>query len=67
MAVLFFEEIEARGKVEAVLTFLQTKFRRVPKKIETEVRRMSDPTALDSLAAHVVNCTTLDEFAEPLK
>ena len=71
MALSFFEEIEARsearGKAEAVLGFLRKKFHRIPKKIENAVRQMSDPIALDSLVAHVVDCKTLDEFAEALK
>ena len=71
MALSFFEEIEARGeargKAEMTLAFLRTKFHRIPKKIENAVRQMSDSIALDSLAAHIVDCKTLDEFAEALK
>ena len=75
MALSFFEEIEARGeargevrgKAEAVLGFLRKKFQRVPKRIENAVCRMTDPVALDSLVAYVVDCKTLDEFAEALK
>jgi len=71
MALSFFEEIEARGEAKgqakAVLTFLRKKFHRIPKRIEHAVRQMTDPIALDSLVAHVVDCKTLDEFAEALK
>jgi len=71
MALSFFEEIEARGKAEGkaemTLAFLRTKFHRIPKKLEIAIRRMSDSIALDSLAAHIVDCKTLDEFAEALK
>jgi len=67
MSLSFFDEIEARGKAEAVLGFLQKKLQRVPKKIETVVRRMSDPIALDSLVAYVVAYKGQDEFAESLK
>jgi len=55
---------EARGKV---LVLLQTRFRKVPKEIEGEVRAMADLTALQSLAAHAETCQSLEEFAEALK
>jgi hypothetical protein len=58
---------KAEGKIETVLTFLRTKFKRVPKEIEKSIRQMSDPVALDSLAAHIVNCESLNDFAEELK
>ena len=67
MALSFFEEIEARGKAEMILTFLRKNSTRVPKRIKHAVRQMTDPVALDSLAAHLVDCQTLDKFAEALK
>jgi len=57
----------AIGKAETVLTFLRAKFSRVPKRIEKTIRSMTDPTALESLAVHVVHCQSLNEFAEALK
>ena len=62
---------EARGRViakaETVLTILRAKFKRVPKGIETSIRQMTDPVALDSLAVHAAQSTALDEFSEALK
>jgi hypothetical protein len=55
------------AKAETVLTLLRTKFKRVPKEIEKAVRQMSDPVALDSRAAHIVNCKSLNDFAEEWK
>ena len=55
------------AKAETVLTFLRAKFSRVSKETEKAIRQMTDPVALDSLAAHVIHSETLDEFAEALK
>ena len=57
----------AGAKADTVLTFLRAKFKRIPKGIEKSIRQMSDPIALDSLAAHIVNCESLDEFAKELR
>jgi hypothetical protein len=58
---------EARGKIEAVLTVLRSRFRRVPKDVETTIRQMTDPVALDSWTAQAATCKTLDEFATVLR
>jgi len=58
---------KAEGKTETVLATLRAKFPRIPKGIEKAIRQMTDPTALDSLAAHVIHSETLDEFATALK
>ena len=58
---------KTEGKAETVLTFLRAKFKRIPKETEKAIRQMTDPIALDSLAAHIVNCESLDEFARELK
>ena len=58
---------EAKGKAETVLTILRAKFNRIPKGVETSIRQMSDPIALESLAAHVIHSDTLEEFADALK
>ena len=60
-------EGRAEGKAETVLTFLRAKFKRVPKRIEKSIRQMTDPIALDSLAAHIASCESFDELAEELK
>ena len=62
---------EARGKAEAgrnmVLTFLRAKFKKVPKDIEKAILAMSDPIALESLAAHAGHSDTMEEFAGALR
>lgn len=60
-------EGKAEGKAETVLTLLRTKFNRVPKEVEKSVRQMADPVALDSLAASIINCASMDDFAKALK
>ena len=60
-------EGEARGKTEAVLTCLRARFKRVPQRVEKEIRSVSDPTALDSWIAQAATCQSLDEFAEAMK
>ena len=71
MIKTIFEEREdigiAKGKAEAVLLVLRTKFNRVPKNIETAVLAMSDSIALESLLVHAIDSNTMDEFAEALK
>ena len=65
---------EARGKAEGetqkgrsmLLTLLRKKFQKVPKKIENAIQSMTDPTALESLAAHVLDSQSLDEFEKAL-
>jgi flagellar biosynthesis/type III secretory pathway protein FliH len=59
-------EGRAEGQAETLLTFLRTKFCKVPKRIENTVRSMTDPMALDSLAVHVVHCKSLKEFEKAL-
>ena len=79
MIKTIFEEREAIGeargraderviaKAETVLTILRAKFKRISKGIETSIRQMTDPVALDSLAVHAAQSKTLDEFLEALK
>ena len=56
-----------KGKAEAVLTFLRTRFHRVPKDVEKAIRQMTDPIALDSWTAQAAACQSMDEFAEALR
>ena len=58
---------KAEGKAGTVLMLLRTKFRQIPQEVETAVYQMTDPIALDSLAAHVLHSETLDEFTTALK
>jgi hypothetical protein len=57
-------EVEARRNM--VLEFLRGRFGRIPKNIEKAVNQMTDPIALQSLAARTGSCKTLDEFAAEL-
>jgi hypothetical protein len=65
-----FEEREEVGEIRAsrnlVLTVLRSKFGKVPKRIENAVSQKNDPIVLESLAAQIVRCNTLGEFAELL-
>jgi hypothetical protein len=54
---------EARGKVLAIL---QTRFKKVPKKIEAEIRKMTDTVALQSWIAFAATCQSLEEFEKNL-
>ena len=58
---------KVRGKTEAVLTVLQTRFNRVPKDVEKAIRQMTDPVALDSWTAQAASCQSMREFAEAVK
>ena len=49
-----------------LLAFLHAKFHKVPKRIENALQSMTDPTALESLAAHPVDCQSLKEFEKAL-
>jgi hypothetical protein len=65
-------EAEKKGKTEfgrkAVLIVLCQRFKltKVPKKIKSAIEQMNDPIALESLHCRVLDCQTLDEFAEEL-
>ncbi|MDR0520442.1 MAG: hypothetical protein LBH00_01165, partial [Planctomycetaceae bacterium] len=62
---------EARGKVggkrEAVVSFLQARFGKVPQKIVHAVNACSDTSDLDVLTVSAATCKTLKEFAAGLK
>ncbi|MDR2705162.1 MAG: hypothetical protein LBC02_05220 [Planctomycetaceae bacterium] len=79
MSLTFLEKLEARGEArgeakgkrelgqDMVLAVLQDKFIKIPAKIETAIRDISDPIALKSLCVHASTCRTLKEFAEDLE
>ena len=58
---------ELKGKIHAILTFLQAKFHDVPDEIVTKLNKRTDPTALESLAILAAQCDSLDAFADALK
>ncbi|MDR2755702.1 MAG: Rpn family recombination-promoting nuclease/putative transposase [Planctomycetaceae bacterium] len=71
MSLTFLEKLEAKGeakgKQDMVLIALRTKFKKIPTYIETAIRQMSDPIALESLMSEIFESQTLDEFADALK
>jgi hypothetical protein len=56
-----------RGKAEALLTFLQARFGKVPQGIVKTVNSYSDLIALESLTVLAATCDSLNEFKEGLK
>jgi hypothetical protein len=74
MTTTIFDEIraesKAEGKAEAgqnmVLAVLRKKFKKIPNHIETSIRKMSDPIALESLISDVIDSQTLEEFENAL-
>ncbi|MDR2705809.1 MAG: Rpn family recombination-promoting nuclease/putative transposase [Planctomycetaceae bacterium] len=71
MSLTFLEKLEANAErktgQDMVLAVLQDKFTKIPAKIETAIREISDPIALKSLCVHAASCRTLKEFATELK
>ncbi len=60
------EEGVVEGKAKMVLTVLRARFNQVPQEVEETIRKMTDPTALDSWAAHAATCKTLEEFEKAI-
>ncbi|MDR2117513.1 MAG: Rpn family recombination-promoting nuclease/putative transposase [Planctomycetaceae bacterium] len=66
-----FEEVEARGEARGktefgrnmVLSVLRKRFGAIPDDIETSIRQMNDPIALESLVIEAAICGTLEEFS----
>ncbi|MDR0610299.1 MAG: Rpn family recombination-promoting nuclease/putative transposase [Planctomycetaceae bacterium] len=74
MITTIFDEIRAEGKAEGtiacqnmVLAALRKKFKTIPVPIESAIRKMSDPIALESLISDVIESQTLDEFENALR
>jgi flagellar biosynthesis/type III secretory pathway protein FliH len=57
---------KAEGKAEAVLEVLQSRFKSVPKNIQSRIRSYTDLTALRSLLVSAATCQTINEFKENL-
>ena len=58
---------EAKGKAEALLGILQSRFKRVPKRLEMTIRQMTDTVSLQSWVQFAANCKSLEEFEESLQ
>ena len=65
------EELLIQGETKAarsmVLTILRARFQDIPQGVESVIRQMSDPVALDSWAAQAATSLSMEEFAEALK
>ena len=57
------QEGRAEGQIETILTVLRARFKKIPKRIANSIRQMINPITLNSCAAHVATCLSLDEFA----
>jgi hypothetical protein len=57
----------AKDKQNLILAVLRARFKKVSKQIETGIRNMSDPIALESLNVHAATCKSLEEFTEALR
>ena len=57
---------EARGEAKSLLTILQTRFKKVPKRLETTILKMTDTVALQSWVAFATTCKSLEEFEKSL-
>ena len=53
-------------KAESILTFLQARFRKVPKAVEQKIRSTKDKIVLESWTAHAGSCLTMKEFEEAI-
>ena len=60
------QETLLRGKVEAILIILRSRFGSVSDNIVSTLGRMTDSVALDSLIVHATNCTSPNDFADSL-
>ena len=58
---------KAEGKAEALLGVLLFRFKRVPKRLETAIRQMTDSVALQSWIEFALSCPSLKEFEEELR
>jgi hypothetical protein len=59
-------EGEIKGKAESVLSFLKSRFKKVPQNIEQAVLSYTDLTALDSLIQCAAVCGSIEEFSDSL-
>jgi len=64
-------EGKAEGKAETgreiLLKILRKRFNKVPRDVESTIRKMSDPVALDSWAEHALDCQSMTDFAQAIR
>ena len=53
-------------QAEMLLTFIRSRFSRVPKAVERKIRDTKDKVVLESWAAHAGSCQTMKEFEEAI-
>ncbi|MDR2116219.1 MAG: hypothetical protein LBP87_07550, partial [Planctomycetaceae bacterium] len=58
---------EVASNQDLVLTVLQTRFRKVPKKIKDSLKHISNAVTLKSLIVKASVCQSLDEFVAAVK
>lgn len=58
---------EIKGKAETILTVLYARFKHVPLEVNEKLCKMTDSTALDSLAALAATCDSVADFAKALE
>jgi predicted transposase/invertase (TIGR01784 family) len=56
----------AKGEIKSLLAILQTRFEKIPKRIETTIRNIKDTAVLETLIVQASTCKTLKEFAKSL-
>ena len=58
---------EVRKGRNMLLTVLRARFNTIPEEVEVAIRKMIDPIALESWAAHAATAKSMEEFAEALR
>jgi hypothetical protein len=55
-----------RGKANAVISVLRTRFQTIPKTVQESIQSYTDLTALDSLLEAAVTCESIKDFRQNL-
>ena len=55
-----------RVQTEMLLTFVRSRFGKIPKAVEQKIRKTKDKIVLESWAAHAGSCPTMKEFVEAI-
>ena len=61
------DQFVAEGKAEAIITFLQVRFGKVPKSTSDAVHAVTDSKPLEKLTKLAAKCESLDDFNKALK
>ena len=60
------EAMALQIQTEMLLTFIRSRFGKVPRAVERKVRNTKDKIVLESWAAHAGSCQTVKEFEEAI-